>query len=57
VTPSDVASEADQEERRLLERLFGPRPHLEWSGNWVGYGSALSRVELHGAVSSDLDMG
>jgi superfamily II DNA or RNA helicase len=53
VTAAEVESQADPEERHLLERLLGPRPHLGWSGGW-GYGSELSRVELRGAVSLDL---
>ena len=54
VTAADIASQADPNERQLLERLLGPRPHMQWAGNWAGYGPPLSRVALHGAVSSDL---
>lgn len=51
VTAADVRSHPDPGERQLLERLLGPRPHLQWGG-WDS--GALSRVELRGVLGSDI---
>ena len=54
LTPVDVRSHPDPDERQILERLVGPRPHLEWSGGWEGYGSELSRLQLRGVLVSEI---
>jgi superfamily II DNA or RNA helicase len=54
LTAADVRSHPDADERQVLERLLGPRPHLEWGGGWGGYGSDLSRIRLPGVVGADI---
>jgi len=54
LTAADIRSHPDADERQVLERLLGPRPHLDWGGGWGGYGSELSRIQLPGVVGADI---
>jgi superfamily II DNA or RNA helicase len=54
VTVADVQQLADPDERAILDRLVGPRPHSGWFGGWGTYGLELTRLELTGALALDI---
>jgi superfamily II DNA or RNA helicase len=54
VTVADVQNLADPDERAILDRLVGPRPHSGWFGGWGTYGLELTRLELTGALALDI---
>ena len=50
VTGADIRHFEDSDERAILERLAGPRPH----SGWYGYGWEISRLELNAAIALDI---
>jgi superfamily II DNA or RNA helicase len=52
VTAADVGTLPPGEERELLERLLGARPHLDPTG-WTDHGYQLSRFRLSGVLVAE----
>src|SRR4051794_35620775 len=55
VSAADLRSLSDSDDREILERLQGARPHLEYSGYYGGsLDNGVSRVRVSGPLARDI---
>jgi superfamily II DNA or RNA helicase len=55
VSVADLRSLSDSDDREILERLQGARPHLEYSGYYgAGLDNGVSRVRVSGPVAREM---